>query len=91
MSTVDEWAKREAEKRVTRLRDEVREVGPREQASIEWAFNRMAALLLSDEAVKAAALAIWEYEPKRYEKSWEYGPMRAALSAALTKITEDKE
>jgi hypothetical protein len=91
MTDVNEWAKREAERLYAVYasdspRDRL-EADQKRHAFISGA-EALAALMLSGEAVDAAAQSIWDYKPERYEKSWEYGPMRAALRAALTAITE---
>jgi hypothetical protein len=101
MSTVDEWAKREA----------VGSIQP-DMTDAERAFwiagqvvraKRMAALLLSDEAVEAAARVLFEESqeldqdnswddalPDDWRGVWLY-QAREILTAALTKITEDNE
>lgn len=90
MSTVDEWAKREAEKRwpdavqgATTFR-----LDTERQAYMQGLLD-LAALLLSDEAVEAAAVDLrvkMTTTTDTFEDCY-----RAALTAALTKITEDKE
>jgi hypothetical protein len=84
MTDVSEWAKREA------VNPHMPPPNPEWQGGAVWVAERMAALLLSDEAVEAAlrgALdAIDDYD------QWATPTMiRAALTAALTKITEDNE
>jgi hypothetical protein len=83
MSTVDEWAKREAE--VTFGVSS----GPMVMAlrgGFSDGVSHLAALLLSDEAVRAGVAAL-----DRNNFSINETGFRLAVEAALTKIKEDKE
>jgi hypothetical protein len=109
MSTVDEWAKREAEERYPpeHYYGNLDECDAAQEAG-SWGINRLAALLLSDEAVEAGeaeqmnharnivfdgGCACGEPFPLTLAgiRAHDVHVMRAALTAALTKITEDKE
>jgi hypothetical protein len=92
MTDVSEWARREA------VNPHMPPPNPEWQGGAVWVAERMAALLLSDEVVEAAAQAqsakavdgLWadQSEGRRIACRRD---ARAALTAALTKITEDKE
>jgi hypothetical protein len=81
---VEDWARRKAVSRMVIAPD----MTPAEASEFSWGIVHAFSALLSDEAVEAAARAIWEYTPEKHEKSWEYGPMRAALQAAINAVTE---
>jgi len=85
---VDEGAKREAEKRwpPEHYYGNLDECDAAQEAGA-WGITHLAALLLSDEPVEAAAKAHAFSPGGVYSNE----AMRAALTAALTKITEDKE
>ena len=87
MSTVDEWAKREAEERYHAPRMHVGTASEREVVAGAWGITHLAALLLSDEAVEAAHAKLFRSDVNPVTMR----VVRAALEAALTKITEDKE
>jgi len=92
MSTVDEWAKRTANiaQFPTASNSERAFYG----AGFLHGASDLAALLLSDEAVEAAAnkLLGWAGLTESESRRPDYiADVRAALTAALTKITEDKE
>ena len=84
--SVEDWARREAEREYKDA--PAIDVMIHECAGFQVGIVHAFSALLSDEAVEAAARAMWEYEPEKYEKSWEYGPMRAALQAAIAAVTE---
>jgi hypothetical protein len=96
MSTVDEWAKREAEREYPDAVDgsTTFRLDTERQVYMEGLLA-VAALLLSDEAVEAAALSGWHpvvwSDVSEVVRESERTRARAALTAALTKITEDKE
>jgi hypothetical protein len=91
MSTVNEWAKREAE---NRLSGDFGPHGALARVSFVAGADTLAALLLSDEAVQAAIVSIRGMGPDTLDRepaeSWEVADARRILQAALTKITEDK-
>ncbi len=86
--SVDEWAKRTANiaQFPTASNSERAFYG----AGFLHGASDLAALLLSDEAVEAARDAYMRAPKTRGIGSWKE-PWRAALTAALTKITEDNE
>jgi hypothetical protein len=88
MTTVDEWARREAERRYPPEHyygnldqcDAAQEAGA-------WGINRLAALLLSDKVARAMSDSVLAETGELFR---DY-VMRTAMQAVLTKITEGEE
>ena len=93
MVDVSEWAKREAKARFDGPTMHVGTASDRELAAGQWGIEHLAALLLSDEAVEAAAELFYRYQTATdgyrtsiHKESWDV-MARASLHAAVSAVT----